>query len=103
MVARGGYTALGFVYSMGPGIGIAHISFVYQVQLEVARLGCHCRCCVVFVAGARIAKLLAGSGVSGTQFDECCTLSHLGYAIKATHPIESAGFRLKTVALNGAG
>lgn len=103
MVARGGYTALGFVYGMELGIGIADISFVYEVQLQVARLGCYCHCGMVIVAGARIAKLLAGSGVSVPQFDECCTLFDLGYAIVAMHTIESTGFRLKIVALNGAG
>ncbi len=103
MVARGGYTALGFVYSMELGIGIADISFVYEVQLQVASLGCYCHCCLVIVAGTRIAKLLAGSGVSVTQFDECCTVLDLGHAIVAMHTIESSGGRLKTVALNGVG
>jgi hypothetical protein len=102
MVARGGYTALGFVYSMELGIGIVHISFVYQVQLEVASLGCYGHCSLVIVAWPRIAKLLARLGVSVAEFDECCTLSHLGYAITANHKIESARFKLKTVAFNGA-
>lgn len=103
MVARGGDTALGFACSLELGIWVSRISFVHQVQLQVASLGCHCRCGVVLVAGAGIAKLLAGSGISVTQFDECCTLPDLGYAIKATHSIESAGFRLKTMVLNGVG
>lgn len=101
MVARGGDTALGFVYSMEFGIRIADISFVYEVQLQVANFGCYGRCSVVVVARPRIAKLLARLGVSVAQFDECCTFSDLGHAITANYNIESARFKLKRVAFNG--